>query len=258
MKFENILYSEKGKVAFITFNRPKALNALNNALLKELKVALDTLDNNENIRVLVLSGSGEKAFVAGADISELQSMDPEQGRKFADLGQSVMDKIGALKIPVIAAVKGFALGGGSEMALSCDFIYAADNAVFGLPEVTLGLIPGFGGTQRLPRLIGKNRAKEFILTAKRIKAEEALELGLVNKVCSLEELDSSVEKTADKIASLGKWTLSAVKEAVDKGMDVDLKSGCLIEKNVFSLCFATKDAKEGTTAFLEKRPPKFE
>lgn len=257
MEFKNLIYNQKGKVAFIELNRPKALNALNKALLKELKTALDNIDKDENIRVLVISGSGEKAFVAGADISELQAMDPGQAREFADLGQCVMDKIESLKIPVIASVKGFALGGGSELALSCDFIYAADNAVFGLPELTLGLIPGFGGTQRLSRLVGKNMAKELILTAKKIKAEKALELGIVNKICSLEELDFYVEKTAAKIASLGKWTLRAVKESINKGMDVDLKSGCVIEKNVFSICFSTEDAKEGTKAFIEKRAPEF-
>ncbi|PID78368.1 MAG: enoyl-CoA hydratase [Deltaproteobacteria bacterium] len=257
MEFENIIYEVKNRIAFITFNRPKALNALNRALLQEMKAALDSLEKNDEVRVLILSGAGEKAFVAGADISELGTMDSVEGRDFSDLGHEVMDKLQSLSIPVIASVKGFALGGGSEIALACDFIYAAENAVFGLPELTLGLIPGFGGTQRLPRLVGKNMAKELILTAEKIKANRALELGIVNRVFSVEELDSSVLKTAEKIASLGKWSVRAAKESVNTGMDVDLSAGCRIEKNAFSVCFSTYDAKEGTKAFLEKRAPAF-
>ena len=188
MEFENIEFEIQDSVSFLTFNRPKALNALNQSLLKEVNKVLDIVYSDESIRVLVLTGSGDKAFVAGADISELKDFTPLEAKVFADLGQGVMDKLQTLPVPVIAAVNGFALGGGSEMALACDFIYASENAIFGLPELTLGLIPGFGGTQRLPRLVGKNIAKELIFTGKRIKAQKAEELGIVNKVVAIEDL----------------------------------------------------------------------
>lgn len=257
MAYETILFTIENAVAFITFNRPKALNALNSELLNEFSRALDEIDNNEDIRVLVLTGAGEKAFVAGADISELSTFNPLQGRKFTEIGHRAIGKLQSLSIPVIAAVNGFALGGGSEIALAADFIYASENAKFGLPEINLGIIPGFGGTQRLPRLVGKNRAKEMVFTGKMISAREAAEIGMVNRVTSPDTLMEETVKTARIMASKGKVALRAAKHAINKGTDVDLETGCRIEIDAFALCMASSDAKEGTKAFLEKRQAEF-
>ena len=257
MSYNNIIFETENKIAKITFNRPKALNALNIDLLDELSKALDEIAANEDIRVLVLTGSGEKSFVAGADIKELAAFDALAAKVFAQKGQNIITKLQGLAIPVIAAVNGFALGGGSEMALACDFIYASENAMFGLPEITLGIIPGFGGTQRLPRLIGANMAKEMIFTGKMIPASEAKEIGIVNKVVALESLMAEVMKTAKAIALKGKVSLRAAKQAVNQGLNVDLTTGLNIECDAFALCMASEDAKEGTSAFLEKRKPEF-
>ena len=257
MSYENIIYEIQDNIALITFNRPKALNALNGALIDELSDALDTIAGNEEIKVLILTGTGDKSFVAGADISELATFNSLQAKLFSERGQTAIFKLQELSIPVIAAVNGFALGGGSEIALACDFIYASDNAKFGLPEITLGIIPGFGGTQRLPRLIGQNAAKELIFTGNMISAAEAKTLGLVNRVCSQEELMDQVRKTAQTIASRGRVSLRAAKQAVNRGMNVDIVTGCQIEVEAFSVCMASPDAKEGTSAFLEKRKAEF-
>jgi len=257
MAYENIIFKTDDGIATITFNRPKALNALNDDLLKELSLALDDISKNEDIRVLILTGAGEKAFVAGADITELSTFNSLQAKIFAQKGQRTINKLQELAIPVIAAVNGFALGGGSEVALACDFIYASESAVFGLPEITLGIIPGFGGTQRLPRLIGKNMAKEMIFTGKMIKADEAYRIGLANKICSAKSLMDEVLKTAKTIASKGKVSLRGAKYAVNTGMNSDLMTGCNNEIDAFALCFASEDAKEGTSAFLEKRKAEF-
>jgi len=257
MAYENIIYEIQGNIALITFNRPKALNALNGALIDELSDALDSIAGNEEIKVLILTGAGDKSFVAGADISELATFNSLQAKLFSERGQSATFKLQELSIPVIAAVNGFALGGGSEIALACDFIYASDNAKFGLPEITLGIIPGFGGTQRLPRLIGQNAAKELIFTGNMISAAEAKTMGLVNRVCSQEELMDQVRKTAQTIASRGRVSLRAAKQAVNRGMNVDIVTGCQIEVEAFSVCMASPDAKEGTSAFLEKRKAEF-
>ena len=258
MAYENIIFNvQDDGIATITFNRPKALNALNTALLGELSGALDEIIANEDIRVLVLTGSGEKSFVAGADITELTKFNALQAKVFAKAGQVVISKLQELAIPAIAAVNGFALGGGSEMALACDFIYASENAMFGLPEISLGIIPGFGGTQRLPRLIGANMAKEMIFTGKMVPASEAKEIGLVNKVCPLANLMEEVMKTAKAIASKGKVSLRAAKQAVNTGLNADLATGLNIECDAFALCLASEDAKEGTSAFLEKRKAAF-
>jgi len=257
MTYQNILFELEGGIATITFNRPKALNALNSDLLSEFGQALDEIAANDDIRVLILTGSGEKAFVAGADISELATLNALQGKQFAEKGHSAIGKLQKLSIPVIAAVNGFALGGGSEIALACDFIYASEEAKFGLPEITLGLIPGFGGTQRLPRLIGKNMAKELIFTGRMLSAKEAAEIGMVNNVVGAADLMEKVNKTAMAIASKGKVSLRAAKYAVNKGMDTDLDTGCVIEIDAFALCMASHDAAEGTRAFLEKRKPDF-
>jgi enoyl-CoA hydratase len=257
MAYENILFTLEDGIATLTFNRPKALNALNGALLDELSQALDEVAENEDIRVLILTGAGDKAFVAGADITELATFGPLQAKAFANKGQAVISKLQALAIPVIAAVNGFALGGGSEMALAGDFIYASENANFGLPEISLGIIPGFGGTQRLPRLIGANLAKEMIFTGKMIPAAEAREIGLVNRVFAPEALMGEALKTARTIASKGKVSLRAAKQSVNRGLNVDLATGLDIECEAFALCMASEDAKEGTTAFLEKRKAAF-
>lgn len=257
MAFENIVYEVKEGIATITFNRPKALNALNGALLAELSLALDEIAADEDIRVLILTGAGDKSFVAGADISELATFDPLKAKAFGQKGHAIINKLQQLPIAVIAAVNGFALGGGTEIAIACDFIYASENAKFGQPEINLGVIPGFGGTQRLPRLIGTNMAKEMIFTGKMISAEEALHLGLANKIVPQDKLMEEVLKTAGTIASKGKASLRAAKQAINNGMNVDLATGCCVEIDAFSLCYASSDAKEGTSAFLEKRKPEF-
>ncbi len=257
MEFNTIIFALEDDIATITFNRPKALNALSGELLKEFAQALDNLATNEAVRALILTGTGDKAFVAGADITELATFDALQGKVFAKAGHEVLGRLQALPFPVIAAVNGYALGGGTEVALACDFIYASENAMFGLPEIKLGLIPGFGGTQRLPRLIGKNMAKEMIFTGRMISASEAQQIGLVNKVFPLESLMESALQTAQEITRKGRVSLRAAKEAVNSGMDVDLATGCRMEIDAFALCIASEDAKEGTAAFLEKREAKF-
>ena len=257
MSFENIILEIDSAVAIIYFNRPKALNALNNALLDELDLALDQILANNEIRVLILTGTGDKSFVAGADISELTRMDTLAAKYFSRKGQKIFSKIEALPFPAIAAVNGFALGGGSEVALACDFIYASEKAVFGLPEINLGLIPGFGGTQRLSRVVGQNRAKEIIFTGGSITADKALEYGIVNQVFPHEALMNEVKKTALGIAAKGCVSLRAAKEAIQAGLGCDLETGCLIENDAFAIAVASPDAKEGTSAFLEKRKPEF-
>lgn len=257
MKYENIIFQSDDGIATITFNRPKTLNALNADLLEEFSHALDEIAADEDIRVLILTGAGEKSFVAGADITELATFNALQAKCFSEKGHAIVNKLQAVPIAVIAAVNGFALGGGSEIALACDFIYASENAMFGLPEINLGIIPGFGGTQRLPRLVGKNVAKEMIFTGKMISADEAKAIGMVNKIFAQEQLMAEVIKTAKTMAAKGKVSLRAAKQAINSGMDVDLASGSRIEVDAFALCMASPDAKEGTTAFLEKRPPDF-
>jgi enoyl-CoA hydratase len=257
MTYDHILFQVDQGIATITFNRPRALNALNQALLGELSRALDAIAADEEIRVLVLTGAGDKAFVAGADITELATFTPLQAKVFSRAGHAIIARLQELPIAVIAAVNGFALGGGSEIALACDFIYAAENARFGLPEISLGLIPGFGGTQRLPRLIGPNRAKELIFTGKMLSAVEAAQAGLVNKVLAPAALMEEVLKTARDIAAKGRVSLRAAKQAVNLGLNTDLATGCSIETDAFALTIASADAREGTAAFLEKRKAVF-
>ena len=257
MAYENIIFQAEKGIATITFNRPKALNAINSDLLREFSQALDEVAENEDIRVLVLTGAGEKAFVAGADIKELATFNSLGAKFFARKGQNIINKLQELPIPVIAAVNGFALGGGTEIALAADFIYASENAAFGQPEINLGLIPGFGGTQRLPRLVGTNIAKEIIFSGKMVPAAEADKIGLVNKVCPADSLMEEVMKTAATIASKGRVSLCLAKEAVNNGINADLATGCGIEIEAFALCFTSEDANEGTAAFIEKRKPEF-
>jgi enoyl-CoA hydratase len=257
MAYRNIALTVDDGVATIAFDRPKALNALNTELLSEFDQALDVVDGDENLRVLILTGAGEKAFVAGADITELATMDALQAQRFAQTGHDIIGRLQRLSIPVIAAVNGYALGGGSEIALACDFVYAADHATFGLPEINLGLIPGFGGTQRLPRLIGLNRAKEMIFTGQMITAAEAERIGLVNKVCAGGQLMTEAVKTARAMAAKGKVSLQAAKQAINTGSEAHLTTGCQVEIDAFAVCMASEDAAEGTRAFLEKRKPRF-
>ena len=257
MAYQNIIYEKQGNVGVIKFNRPKALNAVNADLLAEMQQALEAIEKDQSIRVLILTGEGEKAFVAGADIAYMVNLSPLEARRFSLIGHEIGVRLENLPIPVIACVNGFALGGGTEMALACDFIYASENAKFGQPEINLGIIPGFGGTQRLPRSVGKGIAKELCMTGVMITAQEAKEIGLVNKLFPPDKLWDETMKTANLIASKGKVSLRAVKQCVDRGYDTDLRRGCQIEAEAFGLCMASPDAKEGMSAFLEKRKPDF-
>ena len=257
MTYENIIFQIDQGVAVIKFNRPKALNAVNTEVLRELGQAMDEIENDSKVRALVLTGEGAKSFVAGADISQMVNLSPIQLRKFSRDGQEILFRIEALPIPVIACVNGFALGGGSEIAMACDFIYASENAKFGQPEINLGVTPGFGGTQRLSRLVGKAMAKELCMTGVIISAQEAKDIGLVNKVFPAERLWDETMKTARAMAAKGRVSMRAMKRCVDRGYDVDLHSGCYMESDAFALCMASPDGKEGMTAFLEKRPAEF-
>lgn len=257
MEYKNIIFEIEEQIAIITFNRPEVLNALNEVSLKEFSNAIDKVAGDEDIRVLILTGAGDKSFVAGADITEFLKFNALKAKIFSEMGHGLVNKLQELTIPVIGAVNGFALGGGCEVVIACDFIYASENAMFGLPEINLGIIPGFGGTQRLPRLIGKNRAKEMIFTGKMIPAAEAQAMGLVNKVCAQDQLMDEVLNVAKIIVSKGKVSLRAAKQAINTGMDVDLKTGCRVEIDAFAICLASSDAKEGTKAFLEKRAADF-
>ena len=242
----------QGAVEIITIDRPKALNALNPEVLADLKAAFEAVDQ-DTIRCIVLTGEGDKSFVAGADIGSMSTMTKAEGEAFGKLGNDVFLMIEHFPIPVIAAVNGFALGGGNELAMSCDFRICSDNAVFGQPEVGLGITPGFGGTQRLARLVGMGMAKQLIYTAKNIKADEALRIGLVNAVYPLEELMPAAEKMAETIAKNAPIAVRACKKAINDGMQVDIDRAVAIEEGLFGSCFETADQKEGMGAFLEKR-----
>jgi enoyl-CoA hydratase len=257
MSYENIIFEVRDGVGILTFNRPKALNALNPATLDEVAAVLARAAGDESIRVLVLTGAGEKAFVAGADINEFKSMNPLSARLFAEKGQGIFFEIERLPKPVIACVNGFALGGGCEIAMSCDFIYASDKARFGQPEVNLGLIPGFGGTQRLSRLVGRAKAKELCMTGEMIDARQAKELGLAAKVFPAEQLLDETLKVARTLASRSPSVLRSLKKVINGGADIDLKNGCALEAEAFGVCFGSVDMQEGVSAFLEKRKPEF-
>jgi enoyl-CoA hydratase len=257
MSFENIIYEEDGNIAIIKINRPKALNAINPAVLTEMGEALDQIESDGVAKVLVLTGNGDKAFIAGADIGHMATFAPLQGREFALQGQALLFRLESLPIPVIACVNGFALGGGTETAMACDFIYASENAKFGQPEINLGIMPGFGGTQRLSRLVGKAMAKELCMTGVIISSREAKEIGLVNKVFPADALWEETMKTARLMASKGRVSMKAIKNCIDRGFDVDLRTGHFMEADGFALCMSSPDGKEGMTAFLEKRKPEF-
>ena len=257
MIFENILVQKTAALAQITINRPKKLNALNKATIYELHKAFDALESDLNIKAIILTGSGEKAFVAGADISEFAHFTADEGATLAREGQEILfNFIENLATPVIAAINGFALGGGLELAMACHFRIASDNAKMGLPEVSLGVIPGYGGTQRLPQLVGKGKAMEMIMTAGMISAEDAKNCGLVNHVTTQEELMLLAEKIASKILRNSPLAISAAILAVNANFE-DGVNGFDTEINAFGDCFGTEDFREGTTAFLEKRKPNF-
>lgn len=249
----NVLLEKKGPYAVATIHRPEALNALNSQVLADLAELLDTVEADEEIRALVITGAGEKAFVAGADIGEMSTLTKAEGEAFGKKGNDVFRRLETLPIPTIAAVNGFALGGGCELSMSCDIRICADTAVFGQPEAGLGITPGFGGTQRLARLVGPGMAKQLIYTAKNIKADEALRIGLVNAVYPAQELLPAAEKLAGIIAKNAPIAVRACKKAINDGLQVDMDRAVTIEEKLFGSCFETADQKEGMSAFLEKR-----
>jgi enoyl-CoA hydratase len=258
MNYENILLEavEDG-IYLLTINRRRSFNSLDSATLDEIARAADEIAATPGARVLLLTGAGSKAFVAGADIPEMQSMSGIQGRDFSQRGMRAFRRLELLPIPVIAVVNGYCLGGGCELAMSCDWILASEKAVFGQPEVNLGVTPGFGGTQRLPRLIGRARAMELLVTGRQLKAAEALEWGLVNHVYPPDDLMNEALAMARTILEKGPVAVKLAKEAVQRGQDLDLDNACTLESEVFGLCFSTEDQKEGMGAFLEKRRPDF-
>ena len=249
---EFITYEVEGQIGIITINRPKALNALNSAVLDELDKTLDAVDQ-EAIRCLILTGAGEKSFVAGADIGEMSTLTKAEGEAFGKKGNDVFRKLETFPIPVIAAVNGFALGGGCEISMSCDIRICSENAVFGQPEVGLGITPGFGGTQRLARIVGTGKAKEMTYGARIIKAELAYRIGLVNNVFPAEELMPAAKKLASTIARNAPIAVRNCKRAINEGIQVDMDQAIVIEEKLFGSCFETCDQKEGMNAFLEKR-----
>lgn len=249
----NVLLEKKGNIAVATINRPKALNALNSQVLEDLNELVELVKADEEIRALVLTGCGEKAFVAGADIGEMSTLTKAEGEAFGKKGNDVFRKLETFPIPVIAAVNGFALGGGCEISMSCDIRICSENAVFGQPEVGLGITPGFGGTQRLARIVGTGKAKEMIYGARNIKAEEAYRIGLVNNVYPAEELMPAAKKLASTIARNAPIAVRNCKRAINEGIQVDMDQAIVIEEKLFGSCFETRDQKEGMNAFLEKR-----
>ena len=252
----NLLLEVENGIALLTINRPKSLNALNSETLAELNTCLAELENNEEVKVVILTGSGEKSFVAGADISEMVNATPAEGRKMGLLAKEAFGRLENMPQVTIAAVNGYALGGGCEISMACDIRVASENARFAQPECGLGILPGFGGTQRLPRLVGKGRAKELIFTCDQITAEDAYRMGLVNHVVPQAELIDYCKAMAGRIMKNGPYAVSLAKQAINTGMDTDLDSGLKLEANLFGLSFSTEDKKEGMTAFLEKRKEK--
>jgi enoyl-CoA hydratase/carnithine racemase len=257
MAYQTLLYDKRNAIGYVTINRPEKLNALNHQVMEELFDCFQTLQKDEEVRVVILTGSGEKAFVAGADINELAVQTPVEGKETSRFGQQVFDLIENLGKPVIGAINGFALGGGCELAMACTLRIAAETARLGQPEVKLGLIPGYGGSQRLPRLVGKCRALELILTGDPVTAPEAHRLGLVNQVVPAAELLPAAEKMAQKIIANAPLAMKFALEAVNHGMETSAAEGQFLEATLFGLCCTTADMKEGTRAFLEKRPAKF-
>ncbi len=251
MTYQNLILTKENRIATITINNPKTLNALNTAVLKELEQVFDDLRNDKEVRAVILTGEG-RAFVAGADISEMANMDEAQGKAFGVFGSDIFRKIETFPTPVIAAVNGFALGGGCELAMACDIRIASDKAKLGQPEVGLGIIPGFSGTQRLARLVGMGMAKELIYTANVIDAQEALRIGLVNRVVALDDLMAEAMKIAEMIALRAPMAVAYAKEAMDKGIDMPIDQAIALETDYFGKCFNTQDQKDGMTAFLSR------
>ncbi|MHB8500109.1 MAG: enoyl-CoA hydratase-related protein [Candidatus Acidiferrales bacterium] len=257
MDYENILYEKRDGIAFVTFNRPKVLNALNRKTVEELRDALKDAREDDAVRVLILTGSGEKSFVAGADIGELAQQTPVNGKEFSLFGQSVFHLLETMGKPAICAINGFALGGGCELALSCTIRIASKTAKLGQPEVKLGIIPGYGGSQRLARLCGKGVAQELCLTGEMITAEEALRIGLVNHIYEAAELLPAAEAMAKKIIANAPLAVKYTMEAIERGVEMPQEEGLFLEATLFGLACATEDMREGTKAFLEKRQAKF-
>jgi enoyl-CoA hydratase len=255
--FENITYDVKGSIGYITLNRPKVMNALNRRTIEELNAAFHAMKEDATVKGIILTGTGDKAFIAGADITELSAIDGEQAGEFSEKGQETLGFIETLGKPVIAAVNGFALGGGCETAMACTIRIAAENAKFGQPEVKLGVIPGYGGTQRLPRLVGKGRALQLILTGDLIDAHEAHRIGLVNEVVPATDLISRCETILKQIVANAPLAIHYSIDAVNEGVDADLAAGLKLEAKYFALAAGTEDKKEGTSAFIEKRAPLF-
>lgn len=257
MTYSTLLISIKDRIAVVTVNRPDKLNALNAQCKNELRDLFASLRTNPDVDVIILTGVGEKSFVAGTDIGELADLNAETGKEFAGGGQSILDLIQHLGKPVIAAVNGYALGGGCELALACHIRIASENAKFGQPEVSLGIIPGYGGTQRLPRLVGSGKAAELILTGNQIDAQEALRIGLVNRVVPQKELLAAAESIARTITSKGQLAIRIALKAINASMEMPLSEGLKVEASLFGECCSTQDAKEGVKAFLGKRKPEF-
>lgn len=257
MGYQTLIYEATDGMGVITLNRPQALNAINRSMIEELAKVVDQAEKDSLVRVLIVTGAGEKAFAAGADVAELQYLTPTQAQQVSEAFQAVFNKIEGLKKPVIAAVNGLALGAACELVLACDIIFASDRARLGQPEINLGFIPGAGGTQRLPRLIGKTRAKELIFTGEMINAQEAHRIGLVNRVIPAVELMTEVRRFAQKVVSKGALALEFAKRAIEEGFDLNLRAALALESKAFASCFGTEDGKEGIAAFLEKRQPQF-
>jgi enoyl-CoA hydratase len=256
-EFQNVRFEKKNQIAYITIDRPKVLNALNMATMQELQIAFSAVRDHTDVRVVILTGAGEKAFVAGADIGELAEHSPVSAKEYTHRGQAVIDAVENLGKPVIACINGFALGGGCELALACTMRLASENAKLGQPEVKLGLIPGYGGTQRLPRLVGKGPALQLLLTGEMISAQEAHRIGLVNEVLPAAELIPRAEAIAAKIIANAPLAVQYCIEAVNHGHDLTLAEGLFLEATLFGVCCSTEDKNEGTRAFLEKRPAQF-
>ena len=256
-ELKNVIFEKEGNLAIVTINRPKALNALNSETLKDLDYVIDMIEADNNVYCVILTGSGEKSFVAGADIAEMKDLNSKEAEEFGLLGNRVFRRLEKLDKPVIAAISGFALGGGCELAMACDIRIASEKARFAQPEVGLGITPGFGGTQRLARLVGAGKAKEMIYTGATIKAEEALNIGLVNKVVLLENLMEEAKAMAKIIASNAPIAIKLSKDAIDRGLQVDIDKAIEIEAEDFGKCFDSEDQFEGMSAFLERRAKNF-
>ena len=257
MEFKNILYEKSEGIATITINRPEKLNAMDQETIQEILSALDDAEKDENIRVVVITGAGDRAFSAGADISGMKGRTPLDSRKSSQLGQQPMNRVEDLEKPVIAAINGYALGGGLELAMACDFRIASENARLGQPEINIGLVPGWGGTQRLPRFVGKALAKEMIFTGRMIDAKTAEQHGLVNKVVPAAQLKSAVQELATELLNKPPVAIKVAKQLINNSTETNLRIGLTHESEAFGILGSTEDFKEGTTAFLEKRKPKF-